>query len=126
MGKWGSYDQYDDLLADEARLDALRAKHDALTPQEVAEKLALFRSLGTTGRRYADVGIENTTSPPARLEPHDAPADQRQAEARFTALRERQFALSPQEQRELRTLYVRFGDQPERYARNGVTLHVGR
>jgi hypothetical protein len=126
MEKFGAYDAYSDLLMDEQRLDALRAKSDALTPQEVEEKLTLFRTLSTTGHVYSALRITNTVMPPARPEPHDATADQRQAEARFTALRERPFALTPQEQRELRTLYRRFGDQPERYTRGGVTLYVGR
>jgi hypothetical protein len=126
MGQFGAYDAYGDILEDEARLDALRAKGDALTPQEVEEKLTLFRTLSTTGRVYSDVRIVNTVMPPARPEQHDATADQRQAEARFRELRERPFALSAQEQRELRSLYVRFGGQPERYTRSGVTLHIGR
>jgi hypothetical protein len=106
-------------------LDVLRTKRDALTPQEVAEKLELFQRLSTTGRVYSDVRIVNTAMPSARPEQQEGP-DQRQAEARFRELRERQFALSTQEERELRSLYARFGTQPERYARSGVTLHIGR
>jgi hypothetical protein len=124
MGKFGAYDAYDDLLRDEARLDELRAKHDDLTPQEVAEKLTLFRTLGTTGRVYSDIRVTNTTMP-TRPAPEEGP-DQRRAELRFSQLRERQFDLTPEEGRELRSLYVRFGTQPERYTRSGVTLHIGR
>jgi hypothetical protein len=125
MGKFGAYDAYDDLLRDEARLDELRAKHDDLTPQEVAEKLTLFRTLGTTGRVYSDIRMTNTTLPPARPAPADGP-DQRQAEARFSQLRRRQFHLSAQEQTELRRLYQRFGDQPERFLTDGRRIHGGR
>jgi hypothetical protein len=52
--------------------------------------------------------------------------ERRQAEARFWDLRERPFALTAKEPRELQQLSQRFGTQPERYARSGVTLHVGR
>jgi hypothetical protein len=124
MGRFGAYDVYGDIVDDEVRLDELRAKHDALTRQELQEKLALFQRLSTTGRVYSDIHITNTTMP-ERPAPADSP-DQRQAEARFGELRERPFALSAQEQRELRQLYLRFGTQPERYTHTGVTLHVGR
>jgi hypothetical protein len=125
MAQLGVYEGYDKLFQDEQSLEALRAQGDALTPAELEEKLELFQRLGTTGRRYTDIRITNTASPPAPPEPHDASAAQHQVEARFWDLRERPFALTPQEQHELRALYLRFGDQPERYAR-GVTLHGGR
>jgi hypothetical protein len=125
MAQLGVYEGYDKLFQDEQSLEALRAQGDALTPAELEEKLELFQRLGTTGRRYTDIRITNTASPPAPPEPHDASADQRQLEDRFWDLRQRQFDLPAQEQRELHDLYRRFGDQPERYAR-GVTLHVGR
>lgn len=130
MGKFGVYDEYGAMLDDEQRLEALRAKGDTLTPQEVEEKLALFRTFHTTGRRYSDTRIVNTVMPPERpaqeQTPTDTTADQRQAEARFADLRERQFALTAPEQRDLRQLYWRFGAQPERYARSGVKLHIGQ
>jgi hypothetical protein len=125
MGKFGAYETYSDLLNDEARLGALREKHDALTPKETEEKLRLFRSLSTTGRVYTDITITNTTMPHERLEHEEETADQRRAAVRFGELRKRQFDLTAKEQTELRRLYRRFGDQPERYTRTGVTLHVG-
>jgi hypothetical protein len=110
---------------DESRLDELRSRHDRLTPKEVAEKLELFERLSTTGRRYTDITITNTLMPLAPSEHEEETPSQRLDEKRFTALRERPFDLSPYEERELRTLYARFGTQPARYAR-GVTLHGGR
>jgi hypothetical protein len=50
----------------------------------------------------------------------------RQAEDRFWDLRERPYDLTPQERTEFHRLSQRLGTQPERYARSGVTLHVGR
>jgi hypothetical protein len=124
MGTWGVYEDYGALIDDESRLDTLRTKHDSLSAEELAEKLELFQRLGTTGRVYSDIRVTNTTMP-TRPAPEEGP-DQRRAELRFSQLRERQFDLTPEEQRELRSLYVRFGTQPERYVRNGVTVHVGR
>jgi hypothetical protein len=124
MGTWGVYEDYGALIDDESRLDTLRTKHDSLSAEELAEKLELFQRLGTTGRVYSDIRVTNTTMP-TRPAPEEGP-DQRRAELRFSQLRERQFDLTPEEGRELRSLYVRFGTQPERYTRSGVTLHIGR
>ena len=66
MGQFDTYDSYGAMLDDEQRLDALRAKGDALTPQEVEEKLTLFRTLSTTGRLYNDIhNYEHSHAPSA-------------------------------------------------------------
>ena len=95
----------------------------------MAEKLTLFRALSTTGRIYSAIRITNAILPPERPEQEkggtNAPAAQDPAEDRFWGLRERQSDLTAKEQRELRQLYQRFGTHPERYARSGVTLHIG-